>query len=143
MLCLPLLHWASTLQASFQGAESRIAQPRISSYSTATAREMPWCGAAGTENDLAAAKVQPQMARTPAGSQICCRPWVPMVIPVPAAWQRESSLHPCLCLLPQSLGARRALDTGGWPALMRNGDNPSLCCLRRHGSYHESMWHSL
>ena len=81
MFCLPLLHLASTLQASFHRAESRTEQPWISSCVASTAQEIAWCRAAETEDDCVAVKVQPQMARASAGSQLCCTPSVRVVIP--------------------------------------------------------------
>lgn len=55
--------------------------------------------------------------------------------------RERATLHPCVYLLPRTLGARWALGAVGSrrPALVRNGDDHSLGCLGGHGCYHESM----
>lgn len=145
-VCLRFI-WLPPFRLLFQRAESRTKQPWISSRIASTAQEIAWRRAADTEDDLVAAKVQPQMARALAGSQLCCMTSVHAVTPPCLLRQclqpgrEQATLHPRVYLLPQSLGARWALGALEWraPALMRNRDDDSLCCLRGHGCYHKSM----
>lgn len=145
-VCLRFI-WLPPFRLLFQRAESRTKQPWISSRIASTAQETAWRRAADTEDDLVAAKVQAQMAGALAGSQLCCTSSVHAVTPRACSGSVCSlagSKQPCthvFYLVPQSLGARWALSALEWraPALMRNRDDDSLCCLRGHGCYHESM----